>query len=282
MKKETIKIDLSWIKDIFIQIWVFINPNYWIMNENYSKTWDDELKSLMNEHSFTEIGEYQAKLGNTTIWISNHPYASFTNYTFGRNISGRASRLTIYKAKQKLDKDKIASSQNPNKIGFNLSINDLMLWVRILLNPNYWITTERYSKTWNDELNRLMNEHSFTEIDEYTAKLGNTTVWVANHPYVSFTNYNTFRFKGRPSRLTIYKAKQKLIWDKNNPQPIRMNNGMGVNPCGEIFLGGGNTYSVIGSGQLTYSGSSQMMCLGIKNNVNELNNGIPNNWDNEV
>ena len=109
MKKETIKINFSWFNDLIIQIWVAINPRYWIMNEWYSSKWDKELNDLMERYDFeAEPHSYThlvVKLGNKEIWVGNHPYASFTDYSSFRNISGRPSKLTIYKAKQKLERD---------------------------------------------------------------------------------------------------------------------------------------------------------------------------------
>ena len=93
MKKETIKINFSWFNDLIIQIWVAINPRYWIMDEWYSSKWDKELNDLMERydfkiepHSYTHL---VVKLGNKEIWVGNHPYASFTDYSSFRNISGK-------------------------------------------------------------------------------------------------------------------------------------------------------------------------------------------------
>jgi len=112
MKKDTIYIDFGWFKDLKLRLKIFFNPKYSAMNYKYSKEWDLRLNQLMNEHSFTGISDYSAYLGDTELWISNHPYASFVEMgrsfflTFDDNRV-RASRLTIYKAHKKLEQDKL-------------------------------------------------------------------------------------------------------------------------------------------------------------------------------
>jgi hypothetical protein len=112
MKKDTIYIDFGWFKDLKLRLKIFFNPKYSAMNYKYSKEWDLRLNQLMNEHSFTGISDYSAYLGDTELWISNHPYASFVEMgrsfflTFDDNRV-RASKLTIYKAHKKLEQDKL-------------------------------------------------------------------------------------------------------------------------------------------------------------------------------
>jgi hypothetical protein len=78
------------------------------MQNPYDKEWDDKLKRLLKNCNFTNIGAHSAILGNSKIWISNHPYASFTDYeTPFSTGSMRPSRLTILKANKKLKKDMI-------------------------------------------------------------------------------------------------------------------------------------------------------------------------------
>lgn len=79
-----------------------------------------------------------------------------------------------------------------------------------LLNPLYWIQVQKYSFVWDKKLNELMKDNNFTEITEFTAKIGCVTVWIANHPYGSF---NIYRCGFRPSRITIYLAMKKLKSD---------------------------------------------------------------------
>jgi hypothetical protein len=100
MKNSTIKIDLNWVKDFVIRLKIFFNPSYWIMNHPYSAEWDKELNDLMGEHDFKKHSDYYSFLGDKKIWVQNHPYASFT-----RDYQ-RPSRITIYKANEKLKSDR--------------------------------------------------------------------------------------------------------------------------------------------------------------------------------
>lgn len=81
-------------------------PNYWSINHRYSKQWDEKLNTLLNKHEFTDIDRYTAKLGDVEVWISNHPYGSFS--VWGSGLYFRPSRLIILKAGRKLKKAKEA------------------------------------------------------------------------------------------------------------------------------------------------------------------------------
>lgn len=82
-------------------------PHYWVLNHPYNKQVDEFIKYLLDNYEFTNIGDHTATLGNVTIWISNHPYASMTLYGYRYALEKyRPSRLTIKRAKQKLEKAK--------------------------------------------------------------------------------------------------------------------------------------------------------------------------------
>lgn len=68
----------------------------------------------------------------------------------------------------------------------------------------------QYSPSLDKELNELMRTNQFEYIDHYEAKIGNKRVWIANHPYASFTKTSG---DGRPSRLTIVKARRNYLND---------------------------------------------------------------------
>jgi|LakMenEpi03Aug12_release.lakeMendotaPanAssembly.Ray.scaffolds.fasta_scaffold18638_3 hypothetical protein len=108
MKNSTIKIDLNWVKDFVIRLKIFFNPSYWIMNYPYSAEWDKELNDLMGEHDFKKHSDYYSFLGDKKIWVQNHPYASFT-----RDCQ-RPSRITIYKANEKLKSDRVKNMIYPS------------------------------------------------------------------------------------------------------------------------------------------------------------------------
>ena len=94
------------IIDFFISLKFLFKPKYWMMNNPYSKEWDQQLNQLMEEHHFTDIGACTAQLGEHLIWISNYPYSTFTPYDTGMS-DFRASRLTITRARKKLIKDMV-------------------------------------------------------------------------------------------------------------------------------------------------------------------------------
>jgi len=83
-----------------------------------------------------------------------------------------------------------------------------VLWV--ITNPSCWLQNYGYAQEWDDELNRLMRVECFANITEHTARIGGHEVWIANHPYASFT---LRRHDVRPSRTTIYRAQKKLMRD---------------------------------------------------------------------
>lgn len=80
---------------------VLFTPSCWFQNNGYSKDWDSDLQELMTKHQFTDRGVFTAKLGGFDVWIANHPYASFSPAGCGV----RASRITILKAADKLNKE---------------------------------------------------------------------------------------------------------------------------------------------------------------------------------
>jgi hypothetical protein len=80
-----------------------------------------------------------------------------------------------------------------------------------IFHPSYWVSIHMYNKEWDEELNDLMNRHTFHIVDDFTVKLGNKTIWYRNHPYGSFTEWDNFLIGRRPSRRTRHIAMTKLI-----------------------------------------------------------------------
>jgi hypothetical protein len=161
---------------------------------------------------------------------------------------------------------------------------DFLIIVKLFFNTKYWIMNESYSAKWDKELNSLMNTYDFKKMvyeSDYVVKLGEREIWVANHPYASFTDYSdNRRIYGRPSRLTIYKAKQKLEIDRKK-QILTQENNIITNPCSEINLGSDDEWPFIRGGKTFYRNSSSIM-IGTRPEVGDLNNGIPRNWDDEI
>ena len=78
------------------------------------------------------------------------------------------------------------------------------------LDPSTWIQLHPYSETWDRELNSLLDNNSFEDIEECLATLGGLTIWTESHPYASFRPHN---LKVRAKRSTVSRAHEKLISD---------------------------------------------------------------------
>lgn len=73
-----------------------------IMLWPYSKQWDDALNKLIDDGvPFVNIDDYYADIGTNRVWISNHPYASFTIFGYPNRV--RASRVTQARAEEWLN-----------------------------------------------------------------------------------------------------------------------------------------------------------------------------------
>lgn len=81
----------------------------------------------------------------------------------------------------------------------------------LAFHPNWWIMNYDYSSAWDKKFRELLSKHKFTRIGRHTAYLGNHCVWISNYPYAVFHIYDELTV--RPSRATIYFAKQKLEQD---------------------------------------------------------------------
>jgi len=87
--------------------------------------------------------------------------------------------------------------------------------------PKYWTMVNPYDEEWDLLLNGLMKKSDFKVVNGYTATIGERIIWLRNHPYGSFTPYDSHindSFKAmpeliRPSRRTIHKAMKKLVND---------------------------------------------------------------------
>lgn len=73
--------------------------------------------------------------------------------------------------------------------------------LKAIFTPSCWMgRAVGYNKTWTDEVFRLVLDANTVSLPEHHVRLGDTwgyslvfddthQVWVANHPYASFTNY---------------------------------------------------------------------------------------------
>ena len=94
--------------------------------------------------------------------------------------------------------------------------------LRFLFMPNYWILNEPFDARIDSIVSDLLDKYEFTDISEYTGKLGDVRIWIANLPY-AVNIYDDNIVDRRPSRATIYRlvkklgcAKEKYISDKIN------------------------------------------------------------------
>jgi hypothetical protein len=86
-----------------------LHPSYWVQVGTYNSEWDKWLNEAMDKDKFVIISEFQASISGVTIWIANHPYGSFTPFSFKTTIlpvnSPRPKRSTIARAWEKLTND---------------------------------------------------------------------------------------------------------------------------------------------------------------------------------
>lgn len=95
----------KFIQKLYEKVWTLFAIRYWmqINSENYSKSFDIWCRKTLDEgHYFTEIGEYRAKINGRTLWINNHPYASFSLCESGKP-SPQPSRYTKYLMMKRLN-----------------------------------------------------------------------------------------------------------------------------------------------------------------------------------
>jgi hypothetical protein len=79
-------------------------PDYWLQSNPYNKDWDALLNRLLDTEDFVLEDIYTARIGGGVVWISNHPYASFSPY-YPVRMDVRPKRITMVRAKRKLDAD---------------------------------------------------------------------------------------------------------------------------------------------------------------------------------
>lgn len=90
-------------------------------------------------------------------------------------------------------------------------MSDLWDQLRFVFKPSYWMMLNPFSKSWDDQLNELMQTEYFIRETMHTAKIGGVVVWISNHPYCSFTPHRGPNV--RPSRATIERAHEKFVTD---------------------------------------------------------------------
>lgn len=81
--------------------------------------------------------------------------------------------------------------------------------LRVLATPSCWVQVNRYSRLWDSRLRKAAEQHKFTNVAEFSARLGPYKLWIENYPYGSFRPYD--RPDIRPRRITILRLGDKLI-----------------------------------------------------------------------
>ncbi len=151
------------MENFFRNLQFIFRPKFWLMNDSYDKDWDNEFNRLLYEHTFSDIDEHTAKLGDTEIWIANYPFACFRK----RYADKRPSRLTILRAKKQFDRDKLRAqiegcvypprSQRIEELQRELiEIKEAFTQYHIIERPNYLINLDRLGAS--NHKNDIMGE----------------------------------------------------------------------------------------------------------------------------
>lgn len=97
------------LKDWQYKLKVLFYPPCWYQQNIYSSVWHSTLIKLMSENSFNRIDKYTAKLGEVELWVSNYPYACFSDYR--TRIALRPKRWLVLKLLDKYIEDTMVSSK---------------------------------------------------------------------------------------------------------------------------------------------------------------------------
>lgn len=105
------------IPKFILNIQFLFMPKYWTMLGYYDKHLDKWLSDAIKLNRFKILSQFEAEIGGKIFWIENYPYGSFTlseKSFFDRtdpNEKARPSRLTIKRAWEKLQKEKLGLSE---------------------------------------------------------------------------------------------------------------------------------------------------------------------------
>ena len=92
-------------------------------------------------------------------------------------------------------------------------MKNIKYFLKVITTPSCWIQVDKYSKDWDDILNKLLEKENFKDFGTHRAKIGNTEVWVSNMPYGAFSVTLDNKTVLRPKRTTIFKAYEKYLRD---------------------------------------------------------------------
>lgn len=88
----------------------------------------------------------------------------------------------------------------------------LLAWLRVLTTPGCWIQLHPYVDGWDVKCRWLLdNGYRFYDVKAHTARIGDYTLWISNHPYASFHPYDDCSLNDlRPRRITILQLGDRL------------------------------------------------------------------------
>lgn len=66
-------------KRFLYKVWVVFRPSHWLKLGDIDPEWDNRLWDLLENEPIKFVGKYEALIGDTPVWIANHPYASGTS-----------------------------------------------------------------------------------------------------------------------------------------------------------------------------------------------------------
>lgn len=89
------------------------------------------------------------------------------------------------------------------------ALNCLVMFFRVMATPGCWIRNRLTNKEWDRKVLDLLEKGQFSEVGQYTVKLGGEQIWVKNYPYeFGYNAYTTGT--GMPSRSTVFKLKDAI------------------------------------------------------------------------
>lgn len=83
---------------------IITTPSCWLRNAKTCNIWDCRLNQLMDMYELKLVDDHEVKLGSTSIWVSNWPYAFGSNYSSNRIVcEPLPSRTTCFRLKDLIE-----------------------------------------------------------------------------------------------------------------------------------------------------------------------------------
>lgn len=88
----------------------------------------------------------------------------------------------------------------------NRALSELWLFLRVILNPVWWMRNHLTNRDWDRALRRAINGNPVvSNMNEYTVLINGVEVWISNYPYAYGSPRHT---KALPSRRTALLLRQ--------------------------------------------------------------------------